>query len=52
LAIPSGTHTLEFRFEPKPYTVGNKITLAASWLLLLIVLGSAGMAVRKGEMGV
>lgn len=52
LAIPSGTHTLEFRFEPRPYTVGNKITLAASWLLLLIVLGSAGMAVRKGEMGV
>lgn len=47
LSIPSGTHTVEFRFEPRPYTIGNRITLASSWLLLVVVIGSIGMAVRE-----
>lgn len=48
LPIPAGTHTVEFRFEPKPYTIGNKITLASSWLLLVVVIASLGMATKKG----
>lgn len=38
LAAPSGNHTIEFRFEPKPYTVGNKVTQVSSWLTLLFAL--------------
>jgi len=47
LNVPAGKHVIEFRFEPKPYTVGNKITLASSWLLLLIVLGSIGWSLKR-----
>jgi uncharacterized membrane protein YfhO len=47
LEVPAGKHTITFSFEPKPYTVGNKVTTASSWLVLLVLLGSVGMAVRK-----
>ncbi|MBL7851508.1 MAG: hypothetical protein JNN04_11445 [Cyclobacteriaceae bacterium] len=47
MEVPAGTHTLEMKFEPKPYVVGNKVTMASSWLLLLVVVGGVVMAVRK-----
>ena len=47
LAIPKGKHVVEFKFEPRPYTVGNKVTLASSWVTLLILLGCVGMSFRK-----
>jgi hypothetical protein len=49
LEIPAGNHKIEFRFEPKPYIIGNKITMASSWILLLVVLGSIGWTLRKEE---
>ena len=49
LEIPAGNHQIEFRFEPKPYVIGNKITMASSWVLLLVVLGSIGWTLRKEE---
>ena len=47
LEVPEGKHTIEFKFEPKPYTVGNNITMASGWVLLLVVLGSLGVAMKK-----
>ncbi|MFZ2905617.1 MAG: YfhO family protein [Cyclobacteriaceae bacterium] len=47
LEIPAGKHTIEFRFEPKSYTVGNPITRASSWILILVLLGSIGWSLRK-----
>lgn len=47
LEVPAGKKTIEMRFEPKPYIIGNKITMASSWLLLVIVLGGIGYSVRK-----
>lgn len=47
LIIPGGKHTIEFKFEPAPYLVGDKITSASSWLLLLVVLGTLGWTLRK-----
>jgi len=47
LEIPSGKHTIEFKFEPKPYIIGDKITMASSWILLLVVVGCLGLHVRN-----
>lgn len=47
LQIPAGKHVIEFRFEPKPYVIGNKITMASSWILLLVVIGSVVWSVRE-----
>jgi hypothetical protein len=40
LSIPAGKHTIEFRFQPDAYFIGNKITMASSWIMLLVVIGS------------
>lgn len=40
LEIPAGKHTIEFTFKPQAYTVGNKITRASSWIVLLVLIGS------------
>lgn len=47
LEVPAGNHTIEFRFEPKPYVVGNKVTMASTYVLLLVVLGCFGLAIRS-----
>ncbi|CAN5347275.1 YfhO family protein [soil metagenome] len=47
LEVPAGKHSIEFRFQPKPYVIGNKITIASSWILLLVVLGSLGWSLKK-----
>lgn len=49
LEVPAGKHTIEFKFEPKPFTIGNKITMASGWLLLLVVLGSVGWSLKRPE---
>jgi hypothetical protein len=47
LKIPSGKHAIEFKFEPRPYVIGNKITLASSWVVLLMALGCFGWSLKK-----
>ncbi len=47
LEIPSGKHTIEFKFVPKPYIVGNNITMASGWILLVVVLGSLVASLKK-----
>jgi len=47
LEVPAGKHTIEFKFEPKPYTTGNKITMASGWILLMVVMGSLLMSYKK-----
>jgi hypothetical protein len=40
MRIPAGNHTVEFKFHPKSYFVGEKISLACSLLLVLMILGT------------
>ena len=47
MVIPAGKHTVEFKFEPKSYFTGNKISLASSLLLILAVAGYAFSEFRK-----
>jgi hypothetical protein len=49
LEVPAGKHVIEFRFQPKPYVVGNKVTMASGFLLLLVVIGSAGWSLKKQD---
>jgi hypothetical protein len=49
LEIPAGKHVIEFRFAPKSYTIGNKITKASSWIVLLVLIASVGWSLRKNE---
>ncbi len=44
MVIPAGSHTIEFRFHPKSYFIGEKISLASSILLVLLL---AGMGYRE-----
>ncbi|PIF05532.1 MAG: hypothetical protein CSA36_06430 [Draconibacterium sp.] len=39
LVVPEGEHEIEFKFHPSSYYVGNKISMAGSILLLLIIAG-------------
>jgi len=34
LQVPAGTHTIEFKFEPAAYTIGNTVSLVSSVLLI------------------
>jgi hypothetical protein len=47
MVVPAGNHEIEFKFEPKSYYVGNKISLASSILLILAVLGYGFYEFRK-----
>ncbi len=47
MIIPSGNHTIEFKFEPKPYAIGEKISFASSLLLLLSALGLMFAQLKK-----
>lgn len=49
LEVPAGKHAIEFKFEPRPYVVGNKVTMASGWLLLLVVIGSLGWSLKNPE---
>lgn len=46
LEIPAGKHSIEFTFKPRAYTIGNKITTASSWLVLIILLGSIFWSIK------
>jgi hypothetical protein len=39
MVLPSGDHKLEFKFEPVSYYSGQKVSLAASLLTILLTLG-------------
>jgi hypothetical protein len=47
MVLPAGKHKVEFLFHPDVYYIGEKISLASSILLLLIILLFAGMEIRK-----
>lgn len=47
MVIPAGNHTVEFRFHPNSYYIGNKVSLAGSVLLFLAVAGYFVWGYRK-----
>jgi hypothetical protein len=47
LEIPSGEHTIEFRFEPQVFKIGERISFASSLLLILLLLGGIYVEGKK-----
>ena len=47
LFIPLGEHTIEFKFEPKSFVIGNIISLSSSILLIILVIGTFAYYIRK-----
>jgi hypothetical protein len=47
LVLPAGEHTVEFKFHPKSYYTGNKVSLASSLLLIIVIAGYAFNEYRK-----
>jgi len=47
MKVAAGTHTIEWKFEPAVYATGEKISLASSALLILLVAGVGFMEWRK-----
>ncbi|NOR76176.1 MAG: YfhO family protein, partial [Draconibacterium sp.] len=47
IILPAGEHTVEFKFAPKSYFIGNNISLASSILLMLAIVGYGFNEFRK-----
>lgn len=50
IEIPEGKHTVVMRYEPKVWAVGEKISLASSFLLLAAALGMLFIELRKRKL--
>lgn len=42
MVLPAGEHKVEFRFEPKVYFTGEKISMVSSVILLLLIVATGG----------
>lgn len=49
MELPSGNHTIEFRFDPDVVKTGSKIALASSILLGLLLLGGLFLEFRRNK---
>ena len=47
MQVPAGNHKIEFKFEPEAYATGEKISLAGSLLLLLLLAGATFVELKK-----
>ncbi len=47
MVVPAGKHEIEFRFEPKVFAIGEKVSFASSLLLILLLVGMAGTGLWK-----
>lgn len=47
MVVPAGEHTIEFKFEPKSYYTGEKISGISSIFIILILLSSLYFYLRK-----
>lgn len=47
MQVPAGQHTIEFRFEPSSYKIGNTVSMVSSILLLLVIAGAIFYGVKK-----
>ena len=49
MIVPAGEHEIKFSFEPDSYYTGNKVSLASSILLILLLAGSVVWKLKNNE---
>ncbi|MCR9253054.1 MAG: YfhO family protein [bacterium] len=49
MQIPAGQHTIEFKFEPRSYYVGNTISMICSILIIIALLGLVVYEIRFND---
>jgi len=47
MVVPAGEHNIDFKFEPKVYRIGEKISFASSLLVILLILGYGVNEIRN-----
>lgn len=51
MRVPSGNHTIEFKFEPRSFYTGEKISFASSICLIIIIIGTLIYELKKNKPG-
>jgi uncharacterized membrane protein YfhO len=49
MRIPEGNHIVEFKFSPRSYHTGEKVSLASSLLMILLAIGIFYREFRKED---
>ena len=49
MTVPQGKHTIEFKFEPRSYIMGEKISLVFSIILALALIAVVALGWKKGQ---
>jgi len=47
MEVPAGEHSIEFKFEPRIYVIGERISFASSLLLIILLLGAIVFESKK-----
>jgi len=47
LVVPQGQHSIEFKFEPKSYYLGNTFSMISSIIVLLLIVGGMVFGARN-----
>jgi len=47
MPVPAGSHTIEFRFEPRSVILGDKITMWFNIILYLMIIAAIGWEIKK-----
>jgi len=49
MSVPAGEHSIEFRFEPQSYFIGNKISYASSFIIIILALVYFGVYLKNNK---
>lgn len=47
MTVPAGEHVIDFKFEPRVYTIGEMISLISSIILILLIIIGLGYELKK-----
>ena len=47
MAVPAGKHVIEFKFEPRIWIIGERISFITSLLLIILLLVGLGFEIKK-----